>query len=197
MKGYDEDLGQGVLGELESMARLALEAKQAMDEAEAEFKYRAGIYNRYIFKSLPEIIERAGGRVGSEVIIDLNGERIPLKLEEKMKAKLSDAKRETVIAYMKQVGAEDLINNNVVVGFTRGQQEQLRNFLENIEQYNAASVDKVSFGVKEEIHPSTYTAWCDDNLKDNPSVNLADFGAHLVKQVSFGKPKSNKSKGKR
>lgn len=197
MEGYDEELGEGVLGELEATAKLALEAKQAMEDAEEEAKRLAGIYNRYRFKLLPEIIERAGGRVGSEIVVTLNGERIPLKLEEKMSAKLSEAKRDTVIEYMKARGAENLINNNVIVAFTRGQQEQLKNFLLNVEQYNASSVDKVSFGVKEEIHPSTYAAWCDANLKDNPSVDLADFGAHLVKQVSFGRPKSNKSRGKK
>lgn len=176
-----------IIAELEFAVKNLIAAEERAQEAEAESKRCNAIVNGLKFNTLPAIFARMNGT--DEIVVNVGGQRIPVIYEEKMAARLSESKKELVFAFLRNNGYENLINNNVVIPFTKGQSAEMNAFIEYVKNFHDGSL---TIGQKEEVAPSTYTAWCDANLKDNPGIDLADFGAHIVKQVKLGKPKTSK-----
>lgn len=184
----DEVTSDGnIVAEITEVTKRLIQAEQDAAEAEEVAKHKRAVVNAIKFKTLPEMFARMGGT--DEIVVNIGGQRIPVIYEEKMAAKLSESKKEIVFAFLRNNGYENMINNNIVIPFTKGQAAEMSRFIEYVKNFDDGLL---TIGQKEEVAPSTYTAWCDAHLKDNPGVDLADFGAHIVKQVKLGKPKTSK-----
>ena len=170
-----------VMVEVKRGVQLLVDLDALVDAAEEELKLLKAKRNKQKYDDLPLLMQQLGNLAEFWMELD-NGQRVKVKREEKVSAKLSEGNSSYVLQWMKDNGYSHHISSDLVVPFTKGQTEELHKLEEYLKQYNDG---KVQYSCEDTIHSSTYTAFC-SRLKKEKGVAIDDklFGIHVIKQVN-------------
>jgi len=160
---------------------------------EAKLKERVADASKVVLelqtKAVPEIMAR-GGAMLREIAVEVEeGVKVTVILEENhVSARLSEGKRQDVFKWIKENGYEHLISSDVVVPFTKGQEDlkaQFQTFLETCKL-------PITPGEREEIHSSTYTSLCKKLVDAKAPIDHKIFGIHVQSRVNLVEPKTKR-----
>lgn len=188
-----EKSGPNILTELKAAVILLYRAQKRTEKLEERLKEASKIEEQLRTHDVPEIMQR-GGAMLKEITIEVEeGVNVTVILDENhVSARLSEGKKDEVFKYLRENGEDHLVSNNVVVPFTKGQQEQLDKFMEFLKTYP----EEISPGQKQDIHPSTYTALCKKLVDNNAPIDHKIFGIHVQTRVNLVEPKTKRKSKK-
>jgi len=150
---------------------------QAYKDAEKLLQARR---NELAFKDLPALYAKAGNL--TEVMIELDdGRKINVVLKPRVHAKLSAADKEAVFDWMKDNDYEHHISNDVIVPFTKGQEEELKEF----EKFLSTAPKEVNYAIDKSVHSSTYTAFCKRIVDEGYMIDDDTFGIFRQEEVEL------------
>lgn len=195
MEGDDWDFGEdapkvdNILTELQVAVQLLYRAQTRVEKLDERLKEAKRVDDEYRTKIVPEIMAR-GGAMLREITIELeDGTKRTVILDENhVSARLSDGKRDEVFKYMKENGEDHLASNNVVVPFTKGQENELAAFMEFLKTCKLP----ITPAQKQDIHPSTYTALCKKLVDAKAPIDHKVFGIHVQSRVTLVEPKTKR-----
>jgi hypothetical protein len=104
--------------------------------------------------------------------LDVDGVTVTRKLI--VSASISDEKREQAFGWLRDNGLDDIIKNDVVVSFGRGEDNAAKNAV-GILREQGFDPD-----VKTHIHPMTLKAFVKERVEDGKPIDLDMFGAYVV-----------------
>lgn len=104
--------------------------------------------------------------------LDVDGVTVSRKLI--VSASISDEKREQAFGWLRENGLDDIIKNDVVVSFGRGEDNAAKNAV-GILREQGFDPD-----VKTHIHPMTLKAFVKERVEDGKPIDLDLFGAYVV-----------------
>ncbi len=193
---YSEDAPKpddNILKELEAAVIMLWRAQQRTAALDAKVAEAAKIEEHLRTKELPDIMKRGGGML-REITVEVEpGHKVTVILDENhVSAKLSEGKKDAVFKYLREAGYEHLVSSNVVVPFTKGQ-EELR---EQFKDFLATCELPITPGEQEEIHSSTYTALCKKLVDANAPIDHKIFGIHVQSRVKLVEPKTKRKSKK-
>jgi len=144
-------------------------------------------------KIVPEVMLR-GGAACKEITIEVEpgtSFRVVL-VEDHVSAKMSEGRKDIIFKWFKENGYENLIGSNIVIPFTKGQEQELASFMAHMEKYEKK--EEISIANVESIHSSTYTSICKKLVaaKKLDEQQQKDFGIHVKTGVELVAPKSKR-----
>jgi hypothetical protein len=104
--------------------------------------------------------------------LDVDGVTVTRKLI--VSASISDEKREQAFGWLRDNGLDDIIKNDVVVSFGRGEDNAAKNAV-GILREQGFDPD-----VKTHIHPMTLKAFVKERVEDGKPIDLDLLGAYVV-----------------
>jgi hypothetical protein len=104
--------------------------------------------------------------------LDVDGVTVTRKLI--VSASISDENREQAFGWLRDNGLDDIIKNDVVVSFGRGEDNAAKNAV-GILREQGFDPD-----VKTHIHPMTLKAFVKERVEDGKPIDLDMFGAYVV-----------------
>ena len=104
--------------------------------------------------------------------LDVDGVTVTRKLI--VSASISDEKREQAFGWLRDNGLDDIIKNDVVVSFGRGEDNAAKNAV-GILREQGFDPD-----VKTHIHPMTLKAFVKERVENGKPIDLDLFGAYVV-----------------
>jgi len=104
--------------------------------------------------------------------LDVDGVTVTRKLI--VSASISDEKREQAFGWLRDNGLDDIIKNDVVVSFGRGEDNAAKNAV-GILREQGFDPD-----VKTHIHPMTLKAFVKERVEEGKPIDLDLFGAYVV-----------------
>jgi hypothetical protein len=143
-------------------------------------------YRKIAQKELPRLFEQAGNLEDFTVEMD-DGAKVLLVLSPNIHARLSEGSKDEVFAWMTENGYAHHIGNDVTVPFTKGQEQELEQFVDYLDN----SPIPVQYGVERAVHSSTYTSFCKELVKDGWVIDDKVFGIHRAEEVTLCVPKVN------
>lgn len=182
-----------ILVEFQTAVRFLHRAQVRREKLEALEKEASKVEEEYRTKIVPEIMAR-GGAMMREISCELeDGTKVTVILDENhVSAKLSNGNRDKVFQYMKENGEDHLASNNVIVPFTKGQEQELEQFMEFLKTCKLP----ITPGQKQDIHPSTYSAMCKKLVEAKAPIKYEDFGIHVQSRVTLVEPKTKRKNKK-
>jgi uncharacterized small protein (DUF1192 family) len=165
---------------LKSVASLARRIRDTEDEiakAETFLKQRKETLLQLTDQDLPAILEEMGLKSftlddGSKVEVKpLYGASIPA------------ARKQEAFDWLRENGYDDLIKNNVICSFGRGEDEKAAEFAE------AARERGLSPEQKQDVHAQTLKAWVRERVEGGDSFPMDLFGAFVGQRATIKKGK--------
>jgi len=121
-------------------------------------------------KDLPDALRETGL---SEVRL-VTGEKIIVK--DKVFCGISQQNQEVAFGWLKENGFDDIIKNNVVLSFKRGEDQMAETIIHQLEVMGLR--DKMAH--KKEVHWQTLRAFVTEQLQANSPLPHDVFGVHIV-----------------
>jgi uncharacterized small protein (DUF1192 family) len=165
---------------LKSVAVLARRIRDTEDEiakAEEFLKKRKAALMKMTDEDLPSVLEELGLKSftledGSKVAVQpLYGAAIPAP------------RKEEAFAWLRENGYDDLIKNDVVCSFGRGEDEKAADFAQ------AARERGLSPEQKQTVHAQTLKAWVRERVENGDSFPMEVFGAFVGQRATIKKGK--------
>jgi hypothetical protein len=189
---YGEDapkLEPATVLELTAAVKLLYRAQTRREKLEQKVTEAKKIEQELRTKEVPEVMSRGGAGLTEFTVEEEEGITYTVVLDRNhVSAKLSDGKRDEVFKYMKENGEDHLASNNVVVPFTKGQEQNLAAFMEFLKTCPLP----ITPGQKQDIHPSTYTAMCKKLVANNAPIDHKVFGIHVESRAMLVEPKTKR-----
>lgn len=180
---------QNVMDQVKAGVKTLLSYEAEVTQCEAELNAAKARRNKQKYEDLPLLMQQLGGLKEFDMELD-DGSVYTVKREEKTHAKLSEGNAAYVFQWMKDNGFEHHISNDIVVPFTKGQQEDLKKLEEYLSGFNDGK--GVPHSCVDSIHSSTYTAFCDRLKKSGAAIEDKLFGIHVQNQVTATPSKKRK-----
>ena len=173
--GYEKflDKGEAVdkLGRISQLADKMTDLDTQIAVKEAELKTLQKEPALIAEKDLPELFES----VGVKELVTLRGTK--LKLDEKVRHNVSKANKGAAYQWLEEHGQGGMVKNAVVVAFNKGQENDVKWFLELIDgAFPDTRIDK-------EVASSTLGAYLRQAIKDGVEVPEKTFGIFRQKCV--------------
>lgn len=168
-------------GGLKSIAEIARRIRDTEDEikrTEEFLKARKADLLKLTDEDLPSVFEELGVKSftlddGSKVEIKpLYGASIPVD------------KKEEAFDWLRENGYDDLIKNNVICTFGRGEDEKARDFARDALARGLAPQQK------QDVHAQTLKAWVRERVESGDSFPMTLFGAFIGQRAVIQKGKS-------
>ena len=103
--------------------------------------------------------------------VDVDGNSVTLS--QFCYASIPADKKEEAFAFLRSIGQDDIIKNEVKVSFGKGQDNEAGAFLDDCARQGLDPEQKTS------VHPMTLAAWIKDRLASGQEINLETFGAFI------------------
>lgn len=187
--GDDAPKPENILAELTAAVKLLYRAQIRTEKLEQRLSEAKKNEDELRTKTVPEIMAR-GGAMLREITVEVEeGVKLTVILDENhVSARLSEGKKDEVFRWMRENGYEHLVSSNVVVPFSKGQEQLKAQFTEFL-----ATCDlPITPGEREEIHSSTYTALCKKLVDAHAPIDHKIFGIHVQSRVNLVEPKTKR-----
>lgn len=169
---------QNIMDEVHQGVRVMLQYEKDVEAAELELKLRNAKLFKMKHEELPVLMQKLGKLTEFDMEMP-DGSTYHVKREEKVSAKLSEGDAKKVFEWMTENEYDHHISNDIVIPFTKGQQDDM----EKVEAH-LKLLPNAQFSRHQNIHPSTYTAFCKRLKEQGVAVDEKVFGIHVVKQVT-------------
>lgn len=152
---------------LSEMVRKLREVDTKIEEVEKTLKGLKQDRQKLTTELIPGVMDEMGVER-----LDVDGVTVTRKLI--VSASISEEKREAAFSWLRENGLDDIIKNDVVVSFGKGQDNSAKNAVEILREQGFDP------DVKTHIHPQTLKAFVKERVEDGKPIDLDMFGAYVV-----------------
>lgn len=174
------EIGRMQEGRLDAVSRLANEAaglEQALAEAEAAVKETTAALRKITDEHLPEALEA----MGLQKFTLTDGSEIAVKPI--YAASIPRDRREEAFQWLRDHEFGDLVKNNVMVTFGRGEDDIARDFI------TLCGTQGFVPSQLEKVEPMTLKAWLRERVEAGDPVPLDLFGAFISQRATIKRSK--------
>lgn len=151
---------------LSDLIREAQRQSALQEEHEQGAKDAKKEYHRITRELIPAEMEAMGLER-----VDVDGNSI--SLQQFVYASIPATRKEEAFHFLRSIGEDDIIKNEVVVQFGRGQDNQAGAFFDDCSQQGLDPAQKQS------IHPMTLKGWLKTRMEQGQETDLDLFGAYV------------------
>ena len=162
--------------ELSTLAQLGEDLYQAESEVlrlEAELKRAKRIRDAIQNEEIPEVMQDIG-------VLEFRTARSKFELREVLRVQPKADNRPLVLQAVEEAGDGALIKTTVTVPFNRGEDEKVKELLNELQQRGLQSKSD------KRIEPSTLRKYVRDKLEAGEPIDQDLFGVRVFKQAIFG-----------
>jgi len=152
---------------LSDLVRTLRQVDKDIEKKEAELKVLKQDRQKLTVELIPGVMDEMGVER-----IDVDGVTVSRKLI--VSASISEEKRDAAFGWLRENGLDDIIKNDVVVSFGRGEDNAAKNAV-GILREQGFDPD-----VKTHIHPQTLKAFVKERVEGGKPIDLDMFGAYVV-----------------
>ena len=165
------------LTQLTILSEMLVEAKQATEDAEKEFKRAKANERRLIEEAIPLMMQE----LGVDKIVLTNGYEVSTKLE--VYASITEANKQRAFKWLEENNFGGIIKTEVSVKFDKGEIEKAKRLLSDLlnKDLNAE--------LSESVHAQTLKAFLKEQLSEGTRIPLEYFSAQPVTVATLKKGK--------
>jgi hypothetical protein len=172
-----ETLNTDSVKTIAEVARLLLSKQSQVDDLEKSLKVAKQELLKLSDEDLPALLQEIG--MSSFELVD--GSKVEVRSTYGAHIKVDN--RPEAFGWLRDHGFDDIIKNQVVCTFGRGEDDQAATFL------NLASQEGFGATQKEEIHPSTLKAFVKERIECGEEFPTDLFGAYIGHRATLKKGK--------
>jgi len=151
------------------LSNLVREAMRLQDEVRQHEKAAKDLKSESL-RIIRELIPSEMQEMGLDRV-DVDGNSVTLN--QFCYASIPADKKEEAFAFLRSIGQDDIIKNEVKVSFSKGQDNEAGAFVDDCAQKGLDPEHKTT------VHPMTLQAWIKDRLASGQEINLETFGAYI------------------
>lgn len=152
---------------LSDMVRKLRSVDQEIERVEKELKALKQDRQKLTTELIPGVMDQMGVER-----LDVDGVTVTRKLI--VSASISEERRDQAFGWLRENGLDDIIKNDVVVSFGKGQDNYAKNAVAILREQGFDP------DVKTHIHPQTLKAFVKERVEDGKPIDLDLFGAYVV-----------------
>ena len=104
-----------------------------------------------------------------------NGRKVTIKTV--YAGSISEDRKETAFAWLREHGLDDIIKNEIVCKFGKGEDEEAEELIKELTEL------KIPFAQKKSVHPQTLGAFIREQVEAGADFPLETFGAYIGKKA--------------
>ena len=162
--GVDADGGK----QLSSLVRQLNNIQQQIDEAEEHLKALKQDKQRISFEQIPMLMDEMGIER-----VDVDGATVQLKPF--VSASIPADRKQDAFNWLREHGLDDIIKNDIIVSFGRGQDNAAGDVMYDLEQKGFHPEQKTH------IHSMTLKAFVKERVEKGLPIDLDMFGAYVAR----------------
>ena len=162
--GVDADTGK----QLSSLVRLLNNVQQQIDDAEQHLKALKQEKQRISFEQIPMLMDEMGIER-----VDVDGATVQLKPF--VSASIPADRKQDAFNWLREHGLDDIIKNDIIVSFGRGQDNAAGDVMYDLEQKGFHPEQKTH------IHAMTLKAFVRERVEKGLPIDLDMFGAYVAR----------------
>ena len=147
--------------------------QQQIKEAEQQLKLLKDKEFQLENESIPTLLEE----VGMKSITLSSGSKV--SIQEVYKAHISEENKPDAFAWLRENGFDDIIKNDIVVTFGRGEEDNATELYQRIRDEGQAPVQKSG------VHPSTLKAFVKEQINKGANLPRDKFGVYVTNKVKI------------
>jgi hypothetical protein len=163
LSSVDTDKGKTLSG----LVRKLRQTEEQIADAENHLKALKGEKHKLSTELIPGLM----AEMGTERI-DVDGVAVTVKPI--VHASISEEKREDAFRWLRENGHEDIIKNDVVLSFGKGQDNVVKSLISELRDEGYSPEHKVH------VHPMTLKAFIREQLEKGTPINLDLFSAYVL-----------------
>jgi len=171
-KSFDASTLEGVQAEngkqLSGLVRQLNNIQQQIEDAEQHLKALKQDKQRISFEQIPMLMDEMGIER-----IDVDG--LIVKLKPFVTASIPADRKQEAFNWLREHGLDDIIKNDIIVSFGRGQDNQAGDVMYDLEQKGFHPEQKTH------IHSMTLKAFIREQVEKGKSIDLDMFGAFVAR----------------
>lgn len=157
---------------LSSLIREAQRQSETVAEHEELAKQAKVEYQRIVRELIPAEMERMGlDRV------DVDGNSVSIKPF--VYATIPESRKEEAFNFLRSIGEDDIIKNEVKVTFGKGQDNRAGALFGELQSQGLDPEQRQA------VHPSTLKAWIKDRMAAGKEIDLEMFGAYIGTEATI------------
>ena len=164
LSGVNADGGK----QLSSLVRLLNNVQQQIDDAEEHLKALKQEKQRISFEQIPALMDEMGIER-----VDVEGATVTLKPF--VSASIPADRKQEAFNWLREHGLDDIIKNDIIVSFGRGQDNQAGDVMYDLEQKGFHPEQKTH------IHSMTLKAFVRERVEKGLPIDLDMFGAFVAR----------------
>jgi hypothetical protein len=102
-----------------------------------------------------------------------------VSIQEVYKAHISEENKPDVFAWLRENGFDDIIKNDIVVTFGRGEEDNATELYQRLRDEGQAPVQKSG------VHPSTLKAFVKEQINKGANLPRDKFGVYVTNKVKI------------
>jgi len=173
LAGVDADSGK----QLSNLVRRLNDYQQQIDDAEEHLKELKKEKQRIAFEQIPMLMDEMGIER-----VDVDGATVQLKPF--VSASIPADRKQEAFNWLREHGLDDIIKNDIIVSFGRGQDNMAGDVMYDLEQKGFHPEQKTH------IHAMTLKAFVKERVENGLPIDLDMFGAFVARTADVKRKKS-------
>jgi hypothetical protein len=173
LAGVDADSGK----QLSNLVRRLNDYQQQIDDAEEHLKALKKEKQRIAFEQIPMLMDEMGIER-----VDVDGATVQLKPF--VSASIPADRKQEAFNWLREHGLDDIIKNDIIVSFGRGQDNMAGDVMYDLEQKGFHPEQKTH------IHAMTLKAFVKERVENGLPIDLDMFGAFVARTADVKRKKS-------
>lgn len=174
----DDELSEDLLARLGDLARRQMDLEDQIAGVEEQLKGLNGKLLQVSGEDIPEILDETGL---SEVRLT-DGTKVIVKENLRVSVGKTSQYRAPVLSWLEREGHDDVIKDQVVALFGKGEGDKAEALLEAAKEFTP-SVDR-----DRSVHSQTFAALLRELLADGEDVPLDELGVFVQRQTKLDRP---------
>jgi hypothetical protein len=157
---------------LSNLVRQLNQVSQEIDDAELHLKKLKQEKHRLSTEAIPAVMDEMG-------VNRLDVDEVSVSLKPFVSASIPQDRREEAFNWLREHGLDDIIKNDVVLSFGRGEDDTANKIMLDLEQKGLHPESKTH------IHNMTLKAFIKERVEKGQPIDLDMFGAFVAKTVDI------------
>lgn len=150
---------------LSNLIRRSMDIDDQIKDAEQHLKDLKFKKHKINTEDIPALMENMG-----LTTIEVDDHKV--KLRNYVHARIPDSRKQEAYAFLRSIGEESIIKNEVTVSFDRGQDNMAGDLVGELNNRGLEPNQKTH------IHPMTLKGWCKDRIDQGKELDFDLFGIH-------------------
>ena len=151
---------------LSNLIRRSIDIDDQIKDAEQHLKDLKFKKHKINTEDIPALMESMGGLTTIEV------DDHKVKLRNYVHARIPENRKQEAYAFLRSIGEQSIIKNEVTVSFDRGQDNMAGDLVGELNNRGLEPNQKTH------IHPMTLKGWCKDRIDQGKELDFDLFGIH-------------------